>query len=97
MVEFLVKTMRSKPMDASLDNPLCEIKMSKVGPFAAFMEKGKAVERLCKLFGWDAPDKVEHTGNVNVTVLTEERQRQLAAKKRDAVLRRMSKTPTGAN
>lgn len=59
LVSILVKTLRAKPSDASLDNPLCDLKMSKAGPYPAFTDKSKAAERLCNMLGWDAPSKVE--------------------------------------
>jgi hypothetical protein len=60
-VGFCISVLKSKPSDASMDNPLCEIKMSKAGPYAAFPDKARMLERLSQYMGWDKPKKVEIT------------------------------------
>lgn len=59
LVKMLVDVIKSKPSDASLDNPLCELSMGAHGPYATFPPKPRYVERLCKMLGWDEPDKLE--------------------------------------
>lgn len=59
LVQMLVDVIKSKPSDASLDNPLCELSMGAHGPYATFPPKPRYVERLCKMLGWDEPDKLE--------------------------------------
>jgi hypothetical protein len=51
------------------------------------------------MLGWDGPEKIEHSGQIEskVTVLTGERLKQLAEKKRNAVLRRMAGAQAGVN
>lgn len=63
LLRIMVDTVKAKPIDASMHNPLCELKMSKTGPFAAFMDKTRAAERICKMLGWDAPEKIDATTN----------------------------------
>ncbi len=55
----LVEIWQSKPSDASMDNPLCEVKWTKDGPVAVFPSKIKVMERLARMRGWDAPVKNE--------------------------------------
>lgn len=59
LITDLVTILRSPPSAASMDNPLCELAMSKAGPFAKFPDKSRAAERLVRLLGWDKPVKVE--------------------------------------
>lgn len=68
VVKMLAGIIRSKPEDARMDNPLCELKMSKAGPFAGFPDKARSLERLCKMLGWDAPDKLQHMGEVRIII-----------------------------
>lgn len=85
LLKMLVDTFLAKPSDASMDNPLCELKMSKAGPYAAFMDKSKVAERLAKMMGWDEPDRIEHSGEIKLNVMTEERRAELIRKKREAI------------
>ncbi len=57
---ILVQILLAKPMDVSMENPLCDLKHTAMGPMPAMMEKKDAVDRLTKLLGWAAPEKVEH-------------------------------------
>lgn len=59
LIDTLVSTIKSKPSEAHMDNPLCEVRMGAKAPYAAFPCKSKYVDRLCKMLGWDAPDKIE--------------------------------------
>lgn len=61
-VMMAVNILRSKPCEASLENPLCEIRYSAEGPVAVFPSKSKMMDRLAKMLGWDAPTKVEVDG-----------------------------------
>lgn len=65
-IQILGDIIRSKPSDATMDNPLCEVRMSKAGPFAAFPDKARCLERLAKMLGWDEPEK--HQLDVNVVI-----------------------------
>ncbi len=57
-IRKLVEIWNSPPSAASMDNPLCELKMSKAGPFATFPDKSRCLDRLAKMLGWDEPEKV---------------------------------------
>jgi len=59
LVKMCIDIVKSKPSDAGMENPLCELKMSKQGPFATFPDKKGIMERLCKMLGFDAPEKHE--------------------------------------
>jgi hypothetical protein len=56
--QFLVSVMVAKPEDASFNNPLCEIAMTKAGPAAVFPSKLGAAVQLAKLTGWNEVEKV---------------------------------------
>ena len=56
--QFLVACILAKPEDASFNNPLCEITMSKAGPAAVFPSKLGAAAQLAKLTGWNEVEKV---------------------------------------
>ena len=60
-VAMCIEILKSPPSAASMENPLCELKMSKAGPFATFPDKRGVLERLCKLLGWDEPEKHDVT------------------------------------
>lgn len=64
LLGIMVQTLRAKPHEASMNNPLCELKMSKEGPYPIFIDKSKAAERICKMLGWDAAEKIEHSGEI---------------------------------
>lgn len=68
MIRKLCDIIESPPSAASMDNPLCELRMSKAGPFAVFPDKGRAIERLSKLCGWDAPDKHEVDSTIKIII-----------------------------
>jgi len=61
----------AKPSAASEDSDICETVMTKMGPFTALCSKMAAFDRLAKLCGHFAPDKVEHSGTVGLEGLTE--------------------------
>lgn len=48
---FLARVVRGKPEDASADNPDCEVRMSKAGPYYAFPDKLRAVAQDNDLAG----------------------------------------------
>ena len=56
--QFFVDVIRAKPEDASFNNPLCEIAMTKAGPAAVFPSKLGAAVQLAKLTGWNEVEKV---------------------------------------
>lgn len=51
-LNFLSRTVLAAPREASMDNPLCELKMSKEGPYAVFADKLGCLSLLAKLKGW---------------------------------------------
>ena len=55
---FLVSVILAKPEDASFNNPLCEVAMTKAGPTAVFPSKLAAAVQLAKLTGWNEVEKV---------------------------------------
>lgn len=59
MISVVCEIIRAKPSEASAENPLCELKMSKAGEYYAFPSKAWAIDKLCKLMGWDAPQRHE--------------------------------------
>ena len=56
--QFLVSVILVKPEDASFNNPLCEVAMTKAGPAAVFPSKLGAAAQLAKLTGWNEGEKV---------------------------------------
>jgi hypothetical protein len=68
-MKFALDVLAAKPEDASKDNPLCEVQMSKAGPYYAFPSKEGMFDKLCKLSGLYAPQKLE--GNLTVGVSPE--------------------------
>lgn len=52
--KFLIKVIIAKPDEAGPSNPLCEMKMGKMGPYFVFPDKAKCMETLAKLNGWTA-------------------------------------------
>ena len=55
---FLVSVILAKLEDASFNNPLCEIAMTKAGQAAVFPSKLTAAAQLAKLTGWNEGEKV---------------------------------------
>ena len=51
---------QAKPREASLENLLCEMVVTKVGPAAVFPSKLGAIAQLAKICGWNEPEKHEH-------------------------------------
>jgi hypothetical protein len=56
--QFLINVIQAKPEQASMQNPLCEIAMTKKGPAAVFPDKLGAAAQLAKLIGWNSVEKV---------------------------------------
>lgn len=52
-LNFCAKVIMSKPSEADMDNPLCELKMSKMGPYATFPDKLGCMQLFSKLKGWN--------------------------------------------
>jgi len=91
LLQILVDTLRAPPNAAHLDNPLCELRMGKDGPYAVFMDKAKVHERICKMLGADEKEAPAGKSNANTSIdaiLTPERLAALQARRREAVLRR---------
>jgi hypothetical protein len=59
LVDRLIGMIVAKPSDASFDNPLCELVMTKAGPAALFPSKLGAIRELIRLTGMASPEKVE--------------------------------------
>ena len=56
--QFLIHIITAKPEQASMQNPLCEIAMTKEGPAPVFPDKLGAAVQLAKLTGWNSVEKV---------------------------------------
>ena len=56
--QFLINVIQAKPEQASMQNPLCEIAMTKKGPAPVFPDKLGAAAQLAKLTGWNSVEKV---------------------------------------
>ena len=74
--QFLINVIQAKPEQASMQNPLCEIAMTKGGPAPVFPDKLGAAAQLAKHTGWNSVEKVSvETGNTLSAFL-----RQIVAK-----------------
>jgi phage terminase small subunit len=58
-VQDLLAIIHACASEAAEDNPLCEVRIGKHGPYYRFPPKLQAMARLIKLMGWDEPVKVE--------------------------------------
>jgi hypothetical protein len=56
--QFLINIIQAKPEQASMQNPLCEIAVTKGVPAPVFPDKLGAAVQLAKLTGWNSVDKV---------------------------------------
>jgi terminase small subunit-like protein len=56
--QFLINIIQAKPEQASMQNPLCEIAMTRKGPAPVFPDKLGAAAQLTKLTGWNSAEKV---------------------------------------
>jgi Terminase small subunit len=56
--QFLIHVITAKPEQASMQNPLCEIAMTKEGSAPVFPDKLGAAVQLAKLTGWNSVEKV---------------------------------------
>lgn len=68
VLQMLSQIIRSKPSEASLENRLCEIRTTKSGLMAVFPDKGRCIERLCKMLGWDAPLQIRADGEIKIVI-----------------------------
>lgn len=68
VVKFLADSVKARPEDASMDSPLCELKYvgKEAIPVAVLPDKLGAINHLNRMMGWNAPDKVELSGAVEV-------------------------------
>jgi hypothetical protein len=74
--QFLINVIQAKPDEASMQNPLCEIAMTKGGPAPVFPDKLGAAVQLAKLTGWNSVEKMSvETGDTLSAFL-----RQIVAK-----------------
>lgn len=78
-IKFCVDVVQAKPEDASASNPLCEVKMSKAGPYYAFPDKNNALDKLAKMLGFYAPEEK----NLNVVAETAEDREQRRQRAKD--------------
>jgi hypothetical protein len=60
---------QAKPREASLENLLCEMVVTKVGPAAVFPSKLGAIAQLAKICGWNESEKHEHCASNELTKL----------------------------
>jgi hypothetical protein len=58
-IKLLVETLEAKPSEASMDNPRCDVLVTRGVKHAIFPLKLAVGAQLSKLVGWDAPTKVE--------------------------------------
>jgi hypothetical protein len=65
-VSSLSTLIQAKPEQASMQNPLCEIAMTKKGPAPVFPDKLGAAARLAKLTGWNSVEKVSVEAGENL-------------------------------
>lgn len=84
ILQVMTKTLRAKPSEATLENPLCDVRMSKAGPYPAFIDKVRAAERICEILGFNAAQKVEVKDVTPREPLDEIRARVQAAKAKHA-------------
>jgi hypothetical protein len=56
--QFLINIIQAKPEQASMQNPLREIAMTKKGPAPVFPDKLGAAAQLAKLTGWNSAEKM---------------------------------------
>lgn len=80
-VQDLITIIHAKPADASADHPLCEVLMSRDGPYHRFPPKLLAMARLIKLMGWQEPQEPDTTSaqallTANLAEIRMRRQRQ---------------------
>jgi hypothetical protein len=71
-MDRLVKIILAKPSDAGPDNPLCEIRMSKAGPYYAFPCKIECIRLLGKYCGWETGTQAENKAAGAMVTLTEQ-------------------------
>ena len=67
-ISKLIEIVNAKPSEASMDNPLCDLRMSKAGPYAAFPDKLRSFERLARMLGWDGPVKLESSTEISIRI-----------------------------
>jgi Terminase small subunit len=58
--QFLISVIQARPEDASMQNPLCEIAMTKEGPTPVFPDKLGAAAHLAKLTGLEFSRESQH-------------------------------------
>jgi hypothetical protein len=68
-IKLLVETLEAKPSEASMDNPRCDVLVTRGVKRAIFPLKLAVGAQLSKLVGWDAPVKVEVEAGSELTSL----------------------------
>lgn len=66
LIDRLADIIDAAPNEATHDNPLCELAMTKEGPEAVFPSKLGAITALARLIGAEKPKKVELTADSEV-------------------------------
>ena len=66
-IAWLLKAIKQKPSEVGPDSPVCEIRMSKTGPYYATIDKMGAFKQLAAMCGWNAAIKVEGDFEVHVS------------------------------
>ena len=59
-IRSLVEMYEAKPGDASMDNPRCDVLITRGQKHAVFPQKLAVGAQLSKLVGWDRPTQVRH-------------------------------------
>jgi hypothetical protein len=59
-IDILASIVLAKPEEAGADNPLCEVRMSKAGPYFAFPDKAKCLQILGSWLGWEQGTQAEN-------------------------------------
>jgi hypothetical protein len=67
-IVMLAAILRAKPSEASLDNPLCELRMNRGIPYAVFPDKARCLERLAKMLAWDDFQSVREPMKIHVVI-----------------------------
>lgn len=69
LVATLVEIIRSKPSEASLDNPLCEAKSARGEPYAVFPDKFRCMDKLIQILGYDHEAYKHHHSDEPIRVV----------------------------
>lgn len=59
LIDLLIQAITQKPSQVSAESKVCEVRMSKMGPYYATIDKKDCMKQLAQLCGWNAPLKVD--------------------------------------